>query len=350
MRKLTSTRGAQGACARWLLALLLIHASGCGDAGSSAENAPAQSAAPSDTPLVKVILQTDWYPQPEHGGFYLADLAGWYEEVGLDVEIRPGANPGSIPQLVAGNQVQFALGTSDNLIVARGRGVPLIGLFPYFQHDPQCVMFHRESGIRTLADLDGRRVMVNPGATYVAWLQQSLGIRLQLIPLDYSIARFLSDPTFIQQCFLTSEPWYVKQEGIEAGVLPLSSSGFDPYRVVYANADWVANNPTHARAFIAASLRGWRAYADGDTVRVHAVIAELNPGQSLPFMAWTREQMAQFQLIDGNPDRNETLGRVSRARVQDLVQQLITLGLLDSELAADDAFALDLLPPELVAP
>ena len=35
-------------------------------------------------------FQADWYPQPEHGGFYDAVVKGYYKDEGLDVEIIPG--------------------------------------------------------------------------------------------------------------------------------------------------------------------------------------------------------------------------------------------------------------------
>ncbi|MGA0840131.1 MAG: ABC transporter substrate-binding protein [Pseudomonadales bacterium] len=334
---------------RWSVLMLTLMFAGCGDRPAAGEaggtDAEHEGSAPG---LTRVILQTDWYPQPEHAGFYLASLAGWYQELGLEVEIRPGGFPGSLPQLVATNEVQFALGTSDNVLVARGRGIPLVSLLPYFQHDPQCVMFHKSAAITALSDLDGRRVMVNPGATYVAWMQQSLGIRLQLIPLDYSIARFLSDPDFVQQCFVTSEPWYVEQQGVEVGVLPLSTSGFDPYRVVYASDNYVSAHPDVVRAFVKASLRGWRAYAEGDFERVHARIAELNPGQTLPFMTWTREQMQKHGLFGVDSADGAGIGTISKTRVQTLIDQLDSLGLLEQPIKVEESFALDVVPDGLL--
>ena len=338
--------GIQALCVRALALLsLAIAMLACSEQGAPSPGAADGEA--SAGPL-KVVLQTDWYPQPEHAGFYVAQAKGYYRDAGLDVEIRPGGNAVSVPQLVATGRVQMGIGTTDNLMVAQSRGVPLVSLFPYFQHDPQCVMFHKGSGIKTLADLDGRTVMVNPGAAYVAYLQKSLGIRLQLVPMDFSLARFLKDPTFVQQCFLTSEPWYVAQQGVEPGVLPLSSSGFDPYRVVFANAEFVAAHPEQVRAFISASLRGWREYADGDPAEVHAILAKLNPQQTLEHMAWTRTEMAARALIVGNVAAGEGLGHVSRTRVRQLEQQLSALGLLARPVPVETAFALDLLPAELL--
>ena len=45
---------------------------------------------PAPSGLTPVTLQTDWYPQPEHGGFYDAAIRGYYKDEGLDVTILPG--------------------------------------------------------------------------------------------------------------------------------------------------------------------------------------------------------------------------------------------------------------------
>lgn len=322
-----------------LFSLALLLAAGCGDSGAPEESASTGPA------LRPVVLQTDWYAQPEHAGFYQALISGYYEDAGLAVEIRPGANMTNVPQMVATNRIQFAVGTSDNLLMAISRGIPLLALFPYFQHDPQCVMFHPESGIERLEDLDGRTVMLNPGAAYVQYLQKTLGIRLQLVPLDYSLTRFLSDPTFVQQCFVTSEPYFVAQQGVEAGVLPLSSSGFDPYRLVYTNAEFAAANPELVRAFVDASARGWMTYIEGDGSAVHERIAELNPQQTPEFMAFTKQALTDYDLIHGY--EGERFGRFDRQRLRTHIGHLEALDLLDGPVAIDAAFGFEYLPERL---
>jgi len=34
----------------------------------------------SDNGLTKIVFQADWYPQPEHGGFYTALAKGYYKD------------------------------------------------------------------------------------------------------------------------------------------------------------------------------------------------------------------------------------------------------------------------------
>ena len=303
---------------------------------------PGPSQGDSESQLTPILLQTDWYAQPEHAGFYQAQLDGLYEAAGLAVEIRPGANMTNVPQMVATGRIEFAVGTTDNLFMAASRGAPLVALVPYFQHDPQCVMFHATNDIETLADLDGRVVMINPGAAYVQYLQKALEIKPQLVPLDYGLARFLADPEFIQQCFVTSEPYYVAQQGVEAEVLRLSSSGFDPYRVVYTNQRLLDESPELVRAFVKASLEGWARYQASDGTRVHAHLQTLNPQQTPEFAAWTKAAIDEYQLIDGYPEAGDGLGRFDRARLETHLEHLEAIDLLDRPLDLDTVVAFEL--------
>ena len=36
-----------------------------------------------------IRIQTDWFPEAEHGGFYAAKVHGIFEKYGLDVELQP---------------------------------------------------------------------------------------------------------------------------------------------------------------------------------------------------------------------------------------------------------------------
>jgi len=291
-------------------------------------------------PLIPVILQTDWYAQPEHAGFYQAQELGFYEEAGFDVTIRPGANMTNVPQMVATKRVQFAVGTSDNLLMAVSRGIPLAAVFPYFQHDPQCVMVHKESGITDLKQLDGKTVMIGPGTGYVQYMQKTLGIRLQIVPLDYSLTRFLANKAFIQQCFLTNEPFYAQKNGVNAHTIPLSTSGFDPYRLIYTNGDYAKDNPELVEKFVEATRRGWEDYANGDGAAAHAAIAALNSQHTDESMNWSKNAMTQHKLIAGDEEKGEFLGRFDRQRIERMISQLGELDMLDGTIDVDKAFPL----------
>ncbi len=323
-------------CAALLLAALL--------AGCSSEEVPTAA----EGQLTEVVLQTDWYAQPEHGGFYQAVAKGFYAEEGLDVEIRPGANLNTIPQMVAMGRVHFAVGAIETLMMHRSRGIPVVSLFPYFQHDPQCVLFHPESGIERLEDLEGREVMFNAGLIYTDFLQKSMGLNLQLLPMDYSLARFVNDKEFVQQCFLTSEPVLLRRQGIEPGVIPMSESGFDPYRHVYTNDELVASRPEIAAAFVRASIRGWKDFMSNDPSPAFALIMQSNSQQSLELMEETLDQMKLYNLTEGNVEAGEELGQYNLARISKVIEQMGEIDLLDRQITVEETIALSVLPEALI--
>lgn len=302
----------------------------------------------SESGLTSVVLQTDWYAQPEHGGFYQAVAKGFYEAEGLAVEIRPGANMNAIPQLVATGRVQFAVGAIESMIIHRSRNIPLVSLFPYFQHDPQCVLFHPESGIKTLSDLNGREVMFQPGLIYTEFLQQSMGLELQLLPMDWSLARFMTDKEFVQQCFLTSEPVQVRRQGLEPGVIPMSDSGFDPYRHVYTNEALIADRPELVAAFTRASIRGWKDFMEGDPAPAFDLIMQSNSQQTVQMMDEILEQMKRYSLTEGSVEEGEELGQYDLRRIRKVITQLQDIGSLARAVTAEESVALALMPAGLV--
>lgn len=314
---------------------------GCG------EKAAAPAAAGAAKALTKVTLQTDWYAQPEHGGFYQALVKGYYREVGLDVTIEQGG-PNSMPvQKVAMGNTAFAIGRSDELAVASGRGIPVVMLGALMQRDPQAVMFHKESGIRDFKDLDGRTIMAVPGSAWVTLTERKYGIKISVTPLDFGLSRFLADKKFVQQCFITNEPFYVAQKGADVGALLLSDTGFSPYRIWFSSKAFIAKNPEIVRAFTAASIRGWREYIDGDRQEADARIGALNKQMTPEFIAFSVGAMRSHQLVHGDPAKGEVVGQIDPARIAAEIRQLADIGMLGQPVKVADVFDEKFLPDDV---
>ncbi len=306
--------------------------------------------APGEAKLTHILLQADWYAEPEHGGFYMALLKGYYRDAGLDVEIRPLSPLVSAYALVGTGQAQMGLGTSDNLLIARAQGVPLKAVFPYFQHDPQGVMYHKESGITKLQDLDGRTVMISPILHYVDFLERSLHIHMNMIPVDGSVAHFVQDKQFVQQAFLTSEPFAAMQGGAQPLVLPFWDTGYDPYRLVFTSDEFIQQHPEAVKAFIAATLRGWEEFLTQDKSEVFKTLMANNPAQNPAFMEWTFGKMQEYQVNYGHAEQGETLGQLNLGRLRTQIQQLVELASLPKPVTVEDIVPLQLYPAALVVP
>ncbi|MFO1446844.1 MAG: ABC transporter substrate-binding protein [Opitutaceae bacterium] len=325
----------------WAGLALCLMFSGCGPAGSGEKSKESGSG------LTKVRFQTDWYPQAEHGGYYQALVKGYYREVGLDVEIIPGGPGAFVGQKVATGQAEFGMGRSDDHMLAVAEGIPLVMVSALMQRDPQALLLHDENPVKSFADLDGRTIMAVPGAAWISYVEARYKVKLNIIPINYGLAQFMSDKNFIQQCFVTNEPYYVAQAGRKPRTLLLASSGYDPYRIIFTNQKFTREKPEIVRAFVAASIRGWDDFLTGDATAAKKMIGERNEKMSDEFMEFTIRSLRESQLISGRPENGERTGLLTRKRLEEQLALLVELKLLSTPISLDKAVSFDFLPPEL---
>ena len=289
--------------------------------------------------LVPVTLQTDWYPQPEHGGFYDALIKGYYKAAGLEVTIVPGGPYLNVEQQVATNAAQFGMGSSDRLLEAASNGEPLVAVGATMQHDPQAIMVHSDSPVHTFADLDGRTVALKPGSTWFSYLVNRYQLKnVREIPATYSIANFLQDPAYIQQIFVTSEPFFAQKAGAQVRTLLISQTGYDPYRVFFTSRDYRRDHPDIVKKFVDASLRGWRDYLE-DPTAVNAAISRLNPAMSPEQMKFTWQALKDEHFVAGSGDGSE-LGHFDSARSTNMYRQLLDLKMLQKPIDPSTVYTL----------
>lgn len=323
---------------RHISALVLVFLS----AGCGKKEPPPAPGAP-----VKVRFQTDWFPEPEHGGYYQAQARGYYAEEGLDVEILPGGPNATVMATVAARRADLGMTNGSDVITGIARGIPVRIVAAEMQHDPQGILYHEENPIRSLRDLDGRTLMAGPGSVWVAIVRRKYGITFNLQPLMGDLGRFMNDPTFIQQCFVTNEPYFARRRGAEVGALLLAATdlGYDPYRVIFAGKDYLAQNPDTVRRFVRASIRGWIDYLNGDPAPANRRLQELRPDLPADFFPYCIQAMKEHRLVEGIVERGERAGLLTRGRLQDQIDLLREAGVLEKPVAVDDVASFEFNPP-----
>ena len=293
----------------------------------------------------------DWYAEAEQGGNYQALAKGYYRDAGLDVDILNGG-PGGFPlQKVAAGVAQFALGRSDDVILAVGRGhLPLTIVCAYMEKDPMAIIVHADGPVHDFPDLNGKVIMVDPSSAWVTYIKAQYRIDFGIIPLNYGLSQFVADKGFVQQAFATNEPYYVRQHGVTPRTLLIANTGYNPYRVVYANTAFARQHPDVVRAFVAATLRGWRDFLEGDPTPGKRLIVARNPGMTEDFMRFSMEAMRENHFPSGDPALGEKLGLITPKRMQEQVAIFTRIRALDAPLPLDHFVSFDFLPADLAAP
>jgi NitT/TauT family transport system substrate-binding protein len=304
-------------------------------------------AAPGTAALPHVRFKTDWYAQGEHGGFYQAVARGYYRDAGIDVEIIPGGPGVLVPQIVLAGQADMAMGSSDDMILLVSKGIPFVIVGAYLERDPQALLVHDESPVRTFADLNHRTIMAVQGVNWIEYLKAHYHIDFNLIPSNFGIAQFMADKDFIQQCFVTNEPYYVRKNGGHPRTLLIADSGFSPYRVIYTTQRYLKEHPAEVHAFVAASLHGWDDFMNGDPSPAKALIIKDNENMTNEFMDYTIKAMRDEHMFSGRAELGERPGLMTRRRMQDQVDVLLQLKIIPELIPLDRFVRFDFVPPDL---
>ncbi|MDD4349025.1 MAG: ABC transporter substrate-binding protein [Opitutales bacterium] len=290
-------------------------------------------------PADGVVLQTDWFAQPEYAGFYQALAAGIYEAHGLKVTILEGGPNADPMKRLALKRAHFINARSDDAIVAVARGMPVRFVGVTLQHNPQAILSHEANAIRRFEDLDGKRIMVDVGAPWIRYLEKKYGIEMQLMPHNFGLNHFLSNPDFVMQCFLTNEPYYVRQKGAVPHVLPMWESGFDAYRGIIVHEDFLKSYPDVVRRFVQATHEGWHSYLYGDYHPAHRLIAERNPMMTDDFMEYIRKSLFQWGIVSGEGNDPSVIGSVDNERLSQQIEILHELGVIEKKVDLASVFA-----------
>ncbi len=317
-----------------VLALLCIISFACKRSG---ESSPGGSS--------KVKVQLNWVPEPEFGGIYAAREIGAYKKAGLDVDIVGGGPSSPVIQLVAAGQADFGVAAAEDVLVARTRGAGVVAIFATFQTSPQGIMVHASRGLKSLDELKSGTLAVEPGAPFFAYLKKKHGFAgVTIVPYDGGVSKFLTDKTYAQQCYVTSEPLAVKKKGGEPNVFLAADSGFNPYAAVLITREsFLRDKLPTVKAFVAATAEGWRSYL-ADPGPANVVMGKLN--QSMDAETFTAVAQTQKALIENDETKAHGLGAMSSKRWLLLAEQLLDLGLVPFAPPPTECFSAAALEPK----
>ncbi len=173
--------------------------------------------------LEPVRMQLRWMHQFQFAGYYAAVEQGYYADAGFDVTLVEGApNRQPVTEVLAG-RADFAEANSE-LLFARLQGEPLVALAVIFQHSPSVLLTLAESGIETPMDLVGKKMMVAGGHADVDFMAMLHSAevpvdQVELLPSSYQIEDLLTGKTDAFNSYLTNEPFYLEERGVDYRVI-----------------------------------------------------------------------------------------------------------------------------------
>jgi NitT/TauT family transport system substrate-binding protein len=294
----------------------------------------AQPAGPSDL----LILALNWKPEPQFGGFYAAQLGGYYQDNALDVKIIEGGSGMPTIQMLAAGKVDYAIVSADEIVIAHARGATnIVALFATFQISPQAIMTHAERNFKSIKEIlhsDGV-LLWQGGLPYSQYLKKEYApIKAFTAPYLGGIGSFQNDTKVSQQCFISSEPLTALAAGLKIKTFLVANSGYNPYTTVLATTrDRWEQSPSEVKGMMAAVRSGWTDYLENPSDTNNAMQA-LNKAMS----AQTFAQSAQAQQGLIRTKTTTHVGEMTLKRWKTLGDQLLDLKIIQKPVSATDLF------------
>jgi NitT/TauT family transport system substrate-binding protein len=116
----------------------------------------------------KVVIQYDWLMSNGQIGDVAAATNGYFKEAGLEVEFSPGGpNSATVPPVISGSAQLGQFSETPQLFNARASGIPVKILACGFRTGPYALTSKPGKPIRTVADLKGKKIGIQPTARFV---------------------------------------------------------------------------------------------------------------------------------------------------------------------------------------
>lgn len=220
-----------------------------------------------------VTLQLKWVTQAQFAGYYVALDNGFYEEEGLNVDIKPGGPDIAPSQVIAGGGADVVLDWMPSALASREKGLNVVNIAQPFASSGMMLTCRKDSGIASPADFAGKTLGVwffGNEYPFLSWMSQ-LGLAtdgseggVTVLKQGFNVDPILQGQADCVSTMTYNEYWQI----IDAGLTPDDLIVFkyedqgvatleDGMYVLEENLNDAAFVDKMVR-FVRASMKGWK--------------------------------------------------------------------------------------------
>lgn len=313
---------------------LALTACGSGPSGNEAGN------------LIHIKLPLGYIPNIQFAPLYVAVEKGFFAEEGIEIEFDYSFETDALA-LVGANELQFAVVSGEQVLLARAQGLPVVYVAAWYQQYPVAVVSKTEHGIVTPADLRGKVIGLPGlyGANYIgldallfAGGLEEEDVRLESISYT-QVESLATDRVQAASVYIANEPVQLRAQGYEinelrvADYVQLASNG------LITNEKMIAENPNLVRGMVNALVKAL-AYTIVSPDEAYQLSKAYVEGLAEADEAVQKEVLARSMDLW----KAEQLGFSDAQAWQNMQETLLKMGLLTAPLDLNAAFTNEFVP------
>ena len=283
---------------------------------------------------VRIVLQ--WYPQAQFAGIYMAKEQGFYSERGIDLEIVSGGPDRSPARMLEQGKAEFGTMFLSTALEVRYGGLDLVNIAQIVQESALMLVARKDSGVRTVQDLNGKRVGMW-GAEFqlqpLALFKQN-GIVVDVVRQSPSFELFMRGGLDAVSAMWYNEYHTLVSYGLdpeEMVAFRLSDLGQNiPEDGIYCLDSTYRKNPELARALVDATVRGWEyAFAHPEEA-LDIVLSAMKARKVRANRAHQRWMLARMRDVILPGGRKRVSPVLDKGAYQGVVEKMLDSGFIRS--------------------
>jgi NitT/TauT family transport system substrate-binding protein len=249
-------------------------------------------------------------------------------------------------KLVGTDELQFMIGSGEETILGRSQGLPVRYVMRWYRKFPSVLFAKASQGIRSPADLAGKKVGVPGlfGANYVGW--EALVYASKLDPKTVTLQSIgFTQATAVKEDqvdaamdYVVSGPVQLRLAGEEVTVIPVSDFVDLPSNGIITNDRTIKEQPELVQVLVSAALRGLRdTLADPDAAFAISLkaVPEAGGDQAPVSRAIFDESLKLWQAAGPELGRSDPVAWATAAKF------MKDMGLIQSEVKPSELYTND---------
>ena len=288
--------------------------------------------------LKPITIQLSWFDQFQFAGYYMAKEKGFYENLGLDVTIKPFEFGINIPKEVSLGNIDFAVGR-ETLLLERKEEQKIVALYALFQATPLILLTTKKSNINNIEDFAGKTIMTTIDDASEVSLKSMISSHniktedLNFIKHTHNINDLITDKTDVISAYISKSPFELEEKGIEYNIFDPKIHGFDMYSdFLYTSENLIHEDIQTVEDFKKASLKGWEYAYSNIPEAADLIIEKYNYSKlSKEALIYEGQELKKLSYF-----KTSKLGEIKKEKIQRIYDLYNVMGLTKEVISIDD--------------